>query len=678
MMRGRVDAGGVSLLLALILSLVSIDRASAQLASSPWPMLQQNPQHTGRSPLLGPTAVDAVLSWTALDKIKMFPVMGPDGTIYVGMGFDFCAVNPYPQLSRKWCKRLNADVSASAAAVAIDGIYLGDRDNTLTRFLPDGTKMGQYNNGHEGDIWSSPVVGPDGTIYYAHDQNSDGHGVLMALNPDLSVKWKYVLGTSTWAPPAMDYRGRLYITAGGEAPRLSRRRHVRHATLEGARQRDRGDRTGWVDPHGGGQARSDRWTRDPLLPRHGQRRRTRSRRRRRRLYRVANRCDQERLRPGFQRQRNAQMAGRPVPRGIGVAARDRRRRRDRLRGDRRHDLCVRPLAVGSSTDGHLLWSYTTHNVITSFPMIGGNASPAGGGVAVLYVGSNDWKLYAIAGARAPLGGNTPPVASAGPDQSALVAEPVTFDATGSFDIDQDALSYAWSFGDGTFATGKIVTHTYQAAGDFVATVTVGDGKAYSQDSAAVQIFDPIALGPSFQDDFERKDSSSLGREWGEVSGDLVIRLGEMRNASLKGNHIAIAEAVTPAACQTTSARFASVDNGSGPRFGIVLRFQDPANFYVGYRAAGGASQLRLSKVLNGVETVLGATAIANPVVNSLFGLEATASGNTLTLSLSGTAAKLTVTDSTFGGGQVGILLNPGSGTSPHRVDDFSSGPCPHP
>jgi hypothetical protein len=92
-----------------------------------------------------------------------------------------------------------------------------------------------------------------------------------------------------------------------------------------------------------------------------------------------------------------------------------------------------------------------------------------------------------------------------------------------------------------------------------------------------------------------------------------------------------------------------------PCFGLLLRFEDPLNHYVGHRAAGGASVLRLSRVVNGVETVLAQTAVPNPAQNLPFRLRASAVGTTLTLSLVG-GKSISVSDSAHGGGTLGVLL----------------------
>ena len=71
-------------------------------------------------------------------------------------------------------------------------------------------------------------------------------------------------------------------------------------------------------------------------------------------------------------------------------------------------------------------------------------------------------------------GNTAPVA-----KIATTTDPATrtasFDASESYDLDGDQLTYRWDFGDGATATGATATHTYAAAPEqFTATLTVTD------------------------------------------------------------------------------------------------------------------------------------------------------------------------------------------------------------
>jgi len=69
----------------------------------------------------------------------------------------------------------------------------------------------------------------------------------------------------------------------------------------------------------------------------------------------------------------------------------------------------------------------------------------------------------------------PPTAafSAAPSVAAI-DEPVTFDASASFDPDGWLVSYSWDFGDASLAAGISAVHRFQEAGTFVVTLTVVD------------------------------------------------------------------------------------------------------------------------------------------------------------------------------------------------------------
>jgi large repetitive protein len=80
--------------------------------------------------------------------------------------------------------------------------------------------------------------------------------------------------------------------------------------------------------------------------------------------------------------------------------------------------------------------------------------------------------------------NKQPVAVAGPDQSACPAQEVIFDGTGSSDADNDALTYAWDFGDGTTAQGSQVRHSFEKPGKYRVVLSIDDGRQSSCSAAA--------------------------------------------------------------------------------------------------------------------------------------------------------------------------------------------------
>ncbi len=86
-----------------------------------------------------------------------------------------------------------------------------------------------------------------------------------------------------------------------------------------------------------------------------------------------------------------------------------------------------------------------------------------------------WGLFALALTAACSGGgggsgssarqNSPPVAEITIDASTVSAPAsVRFDGSGSRDPDGSVQSYIWDFGDGNAASGAIVNHTYEMAG----------------------------------------------------------------------------------------------------------------------------------------------------------------------------------------------------------------------
>ena len=66
------------------------------------------------------------------------------------------------------------------------------------------------------------------------------------------------------------------------------------------------------------------------------------------------------------------------------------------------------------------------------------------------------------------------MADAGGDKTGDEGEEITFDASNSYDPDGTIVSYTWDFGDGTTATGKVVTHAYADNGVYTVTLTVKD------------------------------------------------------------------------------------------------------------------------------------------------------------------------------------------------------------
>jgi PKD repeat protein len=70
--------------------------------------------------------------------------------------------------------------------------------------------------------------------------------------------------------------------------------------------------------------------------------------------------------------------------------------------------------------------------------------------------------------------NRAPTSNPGGPYSGIIGVPVCVDGTGSSDPDGDALTYAWTFGDGGTGTGPTPCHAYDSTGVFTVCLTVTD------------------------------------------------------------------------------------------------------------------------------------------------------------------------------------------------------------
>ncbi len=200
------------------------------------PMYQMDPQHTGRSPHIGPrqpillrtfdtSVIDVPDPIFGNSDIQSSAAIAPDGTAYIGLhsGTVWALRDPVGagnQLAARWSFHPSGGSSWHATpAIARDGtVYVGFSTNNGT---PDaqGTlyALQAPSAGIEPTVlWSvdlgpgrqtsSPLIGPDGTIYAM-----GGQGRLSAISPDGRVQWTAQTGPTLKSSPAMGRDGTVYV-----------------------------------------------------------------------------------------------------------------------------------------------------------------------------------------------------------------------------------------------------------------------------------------------------------------------------------------------------------------------------------------------------------------------------------------------------------------------------------
>jgi len=168
---------------------------------------------------------DGTLKWKyEISNAVFTPAVGSDGTIYVQDNTSTLYAVAEDG-TEKWSYALSAshEVGQSAPAIGSDGtIYVGA--DGIYAINPDGTlKWSYYPSGYDyiSITHSSPAIASDGTIIVGANGNfmelpDPGRAALFAMNPDGTLKWRYLLKGAdfVFSSPAFDSEGIIYV--GGE------------------------------------------------------------------------------------------------------------------------------------------------------------------------------------------------------------------------------------------------------------------------------------------------------------------------------------------------------------------------------------------------------------------------------------------------------------------------------
>lgn len=133
-----------------------------------------------------------------------------DGTIIVGVDKGGTAGAVYavnPNGTQKWIVSITGRISVSAPAIDNGKIYVGTKEgnNLLALNASNGSQIWSFST--LGSILnSSPAVDANGVIYFGSWDNN-----VYAVNPDGTLKYKFLTGGIVWSAPAIGADGTVYI-----------------------------------------------------------------------------------------------------------------------------------------------------------------------------------------------------------------------------------------------------------------------------------------------------------------------------------------------------------------------------------------------------------------------------------------------------------------------------------
>jgi PKD repeat protein len=129
------------------------------------------------------------------------------------------------------------------------------------------------------------------------------------------------------------------------------------------------------------------------------------------------------------------------------------------------------------------------------------------------------------GGGAPAPANNAPQAAFDAAANGAAGAALAFDASGSSDADGDALTYSWSFGDGTHGGGAQLAHVFDAGGTYTVTLTVADGRGGTASSTRdITVSAPPALSAPAASVAQASDAN------GPLPGVTVAVLGTSASA----------------------------------------------------------------------------------------------------------------------------------------------------
>ena len=178
------------------------DDSKPQEPSVPFAMLGGGPQHLHRSDLPGPRSRPRISAkFHCGARISASPVVGPDGTVYIGsVDGTFNALRQSGRM--RWSYVCDEPIFSTAAISQLGSVYVGCDDDTLLAFSTSGRLRWTYPM--KQDVDGAPIIGEDGVLYVGGDG-------LHAIQENGKPVFKLWLGGHVSASPSMRHDGVIVV-----------------------------------------------------------------------------------------------------------------------------------------------------------------------------------------------------------------------------------------------------------------------------------------------------------------------------------------------------------------------------------------------------------------------------------------------------------------------------------
>ncbi len=173
--------------------------------------MRHDARNTGRTSIPGVYRGDKPWAFKTGKGIFSTPVIGADGTVYVGSAdSDFYAIRGSGKL--RW-KFKTGNIIDSAAVLRGNTVTFGSGDEVLYRLTTKRKVVWRFRptkppvQGQQVNWWEGNAdVGPGGVVYAG---NTGGYEY--AINPNGKQKWVFAAGNSVWTDPAFAADGTAYV-----------------------------------------------------------------------------------------------------------------------------------------------------------------------------------------------------------------------------------------------------------------------------------------------------------------------------------------------------------------------------------------------------------------------------------------------------------------------------------